>query len=222
MWKFLIITIIALNLFHCCNGYSGGAPDSRCGTMVPGHWVSPQTTPSPFHILLSSEQDAKNFGTFDTIGSDNFQSQPVNCFGHENSAMTHKDPVEKHFVNLVWIAPIVENGDDGVYEVRVTFVQNFWTIWPNQTPEKLIRVTRKKRDMMTPINTPDKTENGINTTSTSTSPPSPVSIFVIPQLRDADAQPTVKNTSANNYNNLQGSWDYFKKSWMSFLNYFGF
>ncbi|XP_035710501.1 putative defense protein Hdd11 isoform X2 [Folsomia candida] len=152
MWKFLIITIIALNLFHCCNGYSGGAPDSRCGTMVPGHWVSPQTTPSPFHILLSSdsvqegdsltinltssknqqgfkgfliqvkrpgEQDAKNFGTFDTIGSDNFQSQPVNCFGHENSAMTHKDPVEKHFVNLVWIAPIVENGDDGVYEGNV-------------------------------------------------------------------------------------------------------
>ncbi len=38
-----------------CNAYSTGAPDSRCISQVPGHWVSAQTTPSPFLIQISHD-----------------------------------------------------------------------------------------------------------------------------------------------------------------------
>lgn len=107
---------------------------------------------------------------------------------------------------------------------RVTFVENFWKFWPNQTPGKLIRVTKRA------INSTEDATSGNKTTiiySTPLSPahPRPGGILT-PKLRDVDTvSDNVTGNGANNsstYFNMKGSWDHFKTSWMNFLHYFGF
>ncbi|XP_046472885.1 putative defense protein 3 [Neodiprion pinetum] len=158
MFRFLIFlgSIVAVTYAH-----SVGAPASACESMTPGHLVDPQTTPSPYVILLSKNsilggesitvtikgRDKEEFkgillqarlgdkivGTFDVDPADT-NVQTIDCPKGERNAVTHKNAENKSEVSVRWIAP-----PDLVGEVvfKLTVVKEFKTFWVAQSSSPL-------------------------------------------------------------------------------------
>lgn len=50
--KILLSLLYVVNCLDVVLSHGNGAPSSRCDSMLPGHWVDPQETPSPFQIII--------------------------------------------------------------------------------------------------------------------------------------------------------------------------
>ncbi|XP_046737770.1 putative defense protein Hdd11-like [Diprion similis] len=158
MFRFLIFvgSIVAVTY-----AYSVGAPAHVCETMMPGHGVDPQTTPSPYDILLSKNSilggesvtvtvkghDQELFkgiliqarlgdqivGTFDVDPADT-KVKTIDCPKGERNAVTHKNAKNKSEVSVKWVAPADLVGN---VVFKVTVVKEAIIFWVAQSSSTL-------------------------------------------------------------------------------------
>jgi hypothetical protein len=110
---------------------------------------------------------------------------------------------------------------------RVTFVQNFWTVWPNLTVPQRITVMRKPQELRQIEMTEVATRNPNETIPTSLHT-NPI-LKSLMQARDAMMAQEGSISNASNSASGQsmqdmngdGAWNHFRKMWIAFLNYFG-
>ncbi|XP_065906599.1 putative defense protein 3 isoform X2 [Dysidea avara] len=145
----LLITVV--------NSRSSGAPEDACGTttdIVPGHTGSPQTSPVPYTVDLStltgmmytpgqtytitmrggSDPNFRGFMIQGRVVADDsrtgmFASSGTNYQERcSNTAATHTNANEKTSVALSWTAPPAGTGP---IRFRYAFVEAFATYWAN-------------------------------------------------------------------------------------------
>ncbi|XP_056631289.1 putative defense protein Hdd11 [Diorhabda carinulata] len=155
MFKLLVL----FSMIYCCRAYSGGAPATVCGDMIPQHPVDPQSSPFPYKIAVSKDQVqpgqtieiSVNGGSFKglllqvrngdkavgefVIPADDRYFKPLTCHGNKNSAVTHKNSADKNSKTLVWKAP----NAPGKYRIHVTVAKDGGVFWAN-VPSKFITV----------------------------------------------------------------------------------
>ncbi|CAL8133645.1 unnamed protein product [Orchesella dallaii] len=164
----VVLALTLLSAISAVNGFGSGAPEGVCASMTPGHHVDPSTDPIPYKIVLSKnvakgaetvdititsksgERDFKGFiiqvrkpGEEKAYGEfkefDDESGQTLNCFGTENSAVTHASNDKKKSITAEWIAP----NEDAVYEVLFTIVgEHYGEFWTPQTHGEKITVTK--------------------------------------------------------------------------------
>ncbi|XP_060517207.1 putative defense protein Hdd11 [Cylas formicarius] len=155
MNKVIAITTL-LSLAGAVWGYSGGAPESVCGDMIPKHPADPQKSPFPYKVTVDNglvkpgqevkitvtgkpfkgfiiqvrDANQKAVGSFLIPADDKFM-KAINCHTNKGSAATHKNSTDKSDITLVWKAPEAA----GKYTVTATIAQDgatFWTAKPTE------------------------------------------------------------------------------------------
>ncbi|XP_019646033.1 PREDICTED: putative defense protein 1 [Branchiostoma belcheri] len=151
--------VVLVGVLSLCNAYPNGAPKEACVTMTPGHKyanltsVHPQTTPSPYQVMVASNQyspgatlkvmivgpafqgfllQARHNGNAGPVGS--FSNAPTNtkavqCTA-ENDSMTHANPNTKQNITLTWTAPSDARAD---IMFIATVAQEKNVFWLNNT-----------------------------------------------------------------------------------------
>lgn len=165
MLPLLTLFLIATNLLSPINTYSSGAPESACKTLLPVHsgGIPPQTSPSPYAIIVNSKPSKQNqiikvfiesnptgkpFGGYmiqarNTNNPDQiigkFQSNSyglaklTNCDGLETTA-THVSPANKQNIELEWAPP---KDFLGSVFFRATVAEEYSKFWAGITSEAI-------------------------------------------------------------------------------------
>ncbi|XP_059484956.1 putative ferric-chelate reductase 1 homolog [Neocloeon triangulifer] len=150
----ILCLVAAVLLKSEVRAFSKGAPDSACISMIPGHNVDPQDSPSPYTVELAPikndngrrlvnvtivSQGNADFAGFiiqarpdggnNALGS--FEVRPElgkthTCGSGLKNSVTHVDAKRKRTVELVWEAP---SNFDGHVTFNATVVHNFATFW---------------------------------------------------------------------------------------------
>ncbi|KAG7314932.1 hypothetical protein KOW79_022235 [Hemibagrus wyckioides] len=158
--QLLLFVAVWLQILSTVAGYPNGAPVDRCGNMTPGHNVLPQTSSSPYTIMISNNTfrpnepirvmiegpvylgvllQARSSSGTDAIGT--WGIPPPNtkylaCSGNGQSAITHSSIINKNNKTIyTWIPP--ESLQTAF--IRATVVANRTTFWINLTSERLTR-----------------------------------------------------------------------------------
>ncbi|ODN05539.1 putative defense protein 3 [Orchesella cincta] len=126
-----IIGTILVGYVSCYPNYVPNSPDV-CSKMIPGHGPRPQTTPSPYEIVLNKQsvfggnnlqvelkgkngekfkgfyiqardQDGSPIGLFQSPNEN--ESKAHTCFGVKNNAIHHTNRNDKESITLYWKAP---------------------------------------------------------------------------------------------------------------------
>ncbi|XP_062250799.1 putative ferric-chelate reductase 1 [Platichthys flesus] len=151
MW---LCVLIGLNFITMVLGYASKPFPESCGSMLPKHGASPQTTKPPFEIqyeqgnddepitvILKSKSstkfqgfmlEARERGTVDEgvpVGKfiilNPIHTQLMKCNGLENSSVIQASNREKTLIKVNWTA----QGADLDIAFRATFLQNALTFW---------------------------------------------------------------------------------------------
>ncbi|CAH1388792.1 unnamed protein product [Nezara viridula] len=145
----LLVTLLAA---VAVRAFPTGVPPSVCESMMPGHGVPPQTSPSPYDIIIEKtnlqrgqstkitikgQKDATFRGIFvqargdkDTpIGrftvSDN-DGKLLDCGEGEENAVSHINASDKKEITVVWTAPKDYKGEVIIYLTTVKVFDIFW------------------------------------------------------------------------------------------------
>ncbi|KAK7508158.1 hypothetical protein BaRGS_00000397 [Batillaria attramentaria] len=160
----LRITATVLVVTGFASGYSSGPPSSTCADLFPGHGVDPQTSDTPFSILLSTSSyspgesvqvtlsgnvtykgvflqarsvNCTNDSPVGTFSTQDAELQTIQCAGQTDS-VGHNSGVDKNNTKVVtWTAP---QQTAGHLFFRATFVHDYSTIW-NTTFSAFLRAT---------------------------------------------------------------------------------
>ncbi|XP_064194673.1 ferric-chelate reductase 1 [Anguilla rostrata] len=138
--------------------YSNGNVSNVCGSMIPGHYGSPQTSPSPYTVSASMSSyspgdrimvtleapgsspafqgfmlQARVKGNLDPVGCfvsfNSSLSQTLDCSNMTNSSISHRSNIHKTQVKATWEAP--RNARPGDIMFCATFVEDYTMFWVN-------------------------------------------------------------------------------------------
>lgn len=125
--------------------YHSGAPDKACETMIPGHGSASESGADSYKITAEKQPDqsvkvtlegtfkgffiqAKRSDNIETlvpgkfVPGDSVIMQAVDCGGHDETAVTHKDGSVKSEVAATWTPPA---NWEGTVVFRATVVQDY-------------------------------------------------------------------------------------------------
>ncbi|XP_076462947.1 uncharacterized protein LOC143295252 [Babylonia areolata] len=198
--------------------YSSGAPDSRCSSMVPGHWQAANTYTDPFRVTVSADTYSplklltvtiqptvsniyirgfllqarpasdRNSGT--TVGF--FTSGSSTQTACNSGAITHSYSTDRSNVTVSWRAPAVPQGDI-VFRATVVRVYNdFYT----QVDSSVVSVElpTTTTTTTTPITTTSIPTTPTTTASTTTTPTTTTTTPTTPTT--TTTTPTTTTTTA--------------------------
>ncbi|XP_066301420.1 putative defense protein 3 isoform X2 [Branchiostoma lanceolatum] len=136
----MFVVLVLVGALSLCNAYPNGAPKDACATMMPGHkyanltTVHAQTTPSPYKVMVASNQYSPGatlkvqivgpqFEGFLLQARHNGNTAPVGAFSNPptdtkavtctsgSDSMTHANPNAKQNITLTWTAPTDARAD---------------------------------------------------------------------------------------------------------------